>query len=76
MTLIKNITLITLSCFFFFYRQRYGASAPRQVARARKEIVLSAGAIFSPHILMLSGIGPAKNLVAFNITVVSGWRVE
>jgi choline dehydrogenase len=34
------------------------------------EIVLSAGAIKSPHLLLLSGIGPAEQLAAFGIPVV------
>ena len=34
------------------------------------EIVLSAGAIKSPHLLMLSGIGPAEELRSFGIPVV------
>lgn len=36
-----------------------------------KEIVLSAGPIGSPHLLMLSGIGPAAQLETAGITVVN-----
>ncbi len=35
-----------------------------------EEIILSAGAISSPHLLMLSGVGPAGQLRAFNIPIV------
>ncbi|MEM7474058.1 MAG: GMC family oxidoreductase N-terminal domain-containing protein [Planctomycetota bacterium] len=38
-------------------------------ARARKEIVVCAGAIDTPKLLMLSGIGPAESLQRFDIPV-------
>ena len=34
------------------------------------EVVLSAGAVKSPHLLMLSGVGPADQLSKFNIPVI------
>jgi choline dehydrogenase-like flavoprotein len=43
----------------------------RRVLRAHKEIVLSAGVVGSPQILMLSGIGPAAHLKQLGIPVVA-----
>lgn len=40
------------------------------VARARREVLLCAGAIGSPHLLMLSGIGPAEHLRAHGVRVL------
>lgn len=38
---------------------------------AEKEVILSAGAIGSPHLLMLSGIGPAPHLKEHGIEIVA-----
>ncbi|WP_019807950.1 GMC family oxidoreductase [Saccharomonospora halophila] len=39
--------------------------------RARNEVVVSSGAIDTPKLLMLSGIGPAEELAGFDIDVVA-----
>jgi choline dehydrogenase len=38
---------------------------------ARKEVIVSAGAIGSPHLLMVSGIGPSAHLKSHGIDVVA-----
>jgi choline dehydrogenase-like flavoprotein len=42
----------------------------RQTAVARKETIVAAGPINSPHLLMVSGIGPGTELQAVGVTVV------
>ncbi len=49
--------------------RRDGESEDR-VAHATRETILSAGAINSPHLLMLSGIGPAAHLAEHGIPLV------
>ena len=41
-----------------------------RVARASREIIVSGGAVNSPQILLLSGIGPREHLEAVNVSVV------
>jgi choline dehydrogenase len=46
------------------YRTAEGETA---VARAAREVVLCAGAVGSPHVLMLSGVGPRPELEAVGV---------
>src|SRR5215469_1567249 len=43
----------------------------RQVARSRREVLLAAGAVNSPQLLELSGVGDAELLRSFDIPVVA-----
>ena len=50
---------------------RYAKGGKEHVARAEREVLLSAGAIGSPHLLLLSGVGPADELRAAGVPVVA-----
>lgn len=43
--------------------------------RAKKEVIVSGGSINSPQILMLSGIGPKKELLKHDIPIISDLQV-
>jgi len=46
----------------------------KQIARARKEVILAAGAVNSPQLLLLSGIGPREDLAKLRIPLVHDLR--
>jgi choline dehydrogenase len=48
----------------------YDHHGERKVVRAAREIIVAAGAIASPQVLLLSGIGPAEELRALGIAPV------
>jgi choline dehydrogenase len=48
---------------------RYRLRGRERVARAEREVILAAGAVGSPQILLLSGVGPAEHLREVGIPV-------
>ncbi len=50
---------------------RYLQRGVEELARAEGEVILAGGAIGSPHLLMLSGIGPADHLREHGIAVMA-----
>ncbi len=48
-----------------------GAGGVKEVLRARREVILSAGVIGSAQLLMLSGVGPAAHLQEHGIATVA-----
>lgn len=66
--LIDPNTKIAYGVEFLKNKKRYRV-------RTRKEIILSAGTIASPQLLMLSGIGPKQHLQDLNIPVIQDLKV-
>ncbi|XP_063594395.1 glucose dehydrogenase [FAD, quinone]-like, partial [Penaeus indicus] len=50
---------------------RGGEEGRGQEVRARREVILAAGAINTPQLLLLSGVGPSQQLRRYNISVVA-----
>ncbi|XP_063930092.1 glucose dehydrogenase [FAD, quinone]-like isoform X1 [Zophobas morio] len=57
------------------YGVEFQKRGKKYVARASKEVILSAGALSSPQLLMLSGIGPRGHLSELGITTITNLPV-
>lgn len=66
--LIERDTKTAYGVEFFSGKRKY-------VVRARKEVIVSAGAINSPKLLMLSGIGPVEHLSELDIPLLQDLKV-
>ena len=73
-----NLTIITEAhtcCVIFEGTQAVGVEyqkdGQRHTARAKQEVLLAAGVMQSPQLLMLSGVGPRETLQKLNIPVVT-----
>ncbi|WP_138933277.1 choline dehydrogenase [Roseovarius arcticus] len=64
--LVQRLTLKGRRATGVIYKNGKGQTV---IASAQKEVILSAGAVGSPHLLMLSGIGPADHLQSLGIEV-------
>lgn len=68
--LVTGLTFTGTSCTGVTYRQGPGPSGERTID-AEREVILCAGTIGSPHLLLLSGIGPVDQLRRHGIEVVA-----
>ena len=66
-TQVQRITIDGQTATGVLYKDDNGNTV---TVSAAKEVILSAGAIGSPHLLMLSGIGPAEHLEEIGVPVV------
>lgn len=57
------------------YAVEYIKDGRKHSVRCRREIILSAGPIASPQLLMLSGIGPQEHLQTLGIPVIANLQV-
>ena len=68
-----NLTVLThqqVEKLVFDGKRVVGVQTTQTIIKAKREVILSAGALASPHLLMLSGIGPVDELNTHNIDVV------
>jgi choline dehydrogenase-like flavoprotein len=71
---LKVVTLTHATRILFRDRRAIGVAylhdSHEEIAYAEREVLLCAGAINSPHLLMLSGVGPANELRTHDIEVI------
>jgi choline dehydrogenase len=71
---LKVITQAQVTRILFEGKRAVGVAYQQQEkaeqVRATREVILAGGAVNSPHLLLLSGIGPAEQLMALGIPVV------
>ena len=76
---LKKRSLVTRILIDPSDKQAYGVefvqNNRKYIVRASKEVIVSGGAINSPQLLMLSGIGPKKHLQDFGIPVIEDLNV-
>ncbi|XP_013187092.2 glucose dehydrogenase [FAD, quinone] [Amyelois transitella] len=57
------------------YAVEYMRHGIKHTVRCRREVILSAGPVASPQLLMLSGVGPRQNLETLGIPVITDLKV-
>lgn len=71
---ISKNTMVTRILIDSRKKKAYGVEfkkgGKKYTVMAKKEVILSAGALNSPHLLMISGIGPKNHLTEKNITTI------
>jgi choline dehydrogenase-like flavoprotein len=76
---VKKFAQVTKVLINPVTKEAYGVEFVRDgrkySVKAKKEVILSAGAFGSPQILMLSGVGPADHLKQLNIPLIHDLKV-
>ncbi|XP_069673500.1 glucose dehydrogenase [FAD, quinone]-like [Periplaneta americana] len=76
---LKKNSLVTKILIDPVTKSAYGVefinNNKKYVVRTKREVILSAGAVNSPQVLMLSGIGPRKHLQDKGISVIQDLKV-
>ena len=67
----SRVTKVLINRYKTAYGVRFVKDDKEHVVHANNEVILSAGSINSPQILMLSGVGPADDLKKLHIPVVT-----
>lgn len=71
----SQVTKILINSKRRAYGVQFIRNGMKYTIKASKEVIVSAGSINSPQLLMLSGIGPASHLAEHNIPVIADLKV-